>query len=123
MEPPYLTRGETSNFRGPRPWGIGRIQAINIKADVNGSASHLLPHFPHQGDQRLHPAVFSQDHPEALKRWELKSRRARPRHGSIPYVPVPSRALCVHITFDHQPSRGRNRHPHFAGEDGRNGSW
>lgn len=91
MEPPYLTRGETSNFRCPCPWGIGRIQAVNIKADIHGFASHLLPHFRHQRNQRLHPAVFSQDHPEALGTEAWMSGRSWLLQGTLPgHFPVPT---------------------------------
>lgn len=90
--PPYLTRGETGDFRCACPRGIGRIQAVNVKADINGFASHLLPHLPHQRNQGLHPAVLGRDHPEPLRMWEGKSRTSRLLPGAMPgvsHVPTP----------------------------------
>ena len=100
MEPPHLTRGEPRNFRCSCPWGVGRIQAIDVKADIKGLAPHLPPHVCHQRDQRLHPAVLGQDHPEALagrgaERWAHET-------------PIPPAG---------------NHHPHFTAELGRNGRW
>jgi hypothetical protein len=61
-----LDVGEAADLRGPGAGRKGRVEAVDVEADVNRVIAHLGAHFLHERHQGFVPALLGLDHAEAL---------------------------------------------------------
>ncbi|MNQ69072.1 hypothetical protein D3C85_836500 [compost metagenome] len=61
-----LNGRQTTDFRGAGARCPGRIDAVDVEAQIHRTTADFLTHFGHQRRQRLVPALFGLNHAEAL---------------------------------------------------------